>query len=49
MRGEGIFAEQMNKLFELANRKAGINKRWPELSTAHFQRPSLSPQLSLFE
>ena len=48
MRGEGIFAEQMNELFQLAKRKAGITRRWPEFSTAHFRRPSLSPQLGLF-
>jgi DNA repair photolyase len=49
MRGEGIFAEQMNELFQLARRKAGITRRWPELSTAHFRRPSNSPQLGLFD
>jgi DNA repair photolyase len=49
MRGEGIFAEQMNELFQLAKRKAGITRRWPEFSTAHFRRPSNSPQLGLFD
>ena len=48
MRGEGIFAQQMNELFQLACKKAGINKRWPELTTKHFRRPVLS-QLSLFD
>ena len=48
MRGEGIFAEQMAELFQLACKKAGINKRWPELATKHFLRPSGS-QLDLFE
>jgi DNA repair photolyase len=48
MRGEGIYAEQMADLFQLACRKAGINKRWPELTTKHFRRPGVS-QLSLFE
>jgi DNA repair photolyase len=47
MRGEGVFAEQMKELFQLAIRKAGISRRWPELSTAHFLRPDDS-QLSLF-
>jgi DNA repair photolyase len=47
MRGEGIFAEQMAELFQLACKKAGINKRWPELTTQHFRRPETS-QLSLF-
>jgi DNA repair photolyase len=48
MRGEGIFAEQMAELFRLACKKAGIDKRWPELTTKHFRRPGTS-QLSLFE
>jgi DNA repair photolyase len=48
MRGEGIFAEQMAELFQLACKKAGINKRWPELTTSHFLRVSGS-QLDLFE
>jgi DNA repair photolyase len=48
MRGEGIFAEQMAELFHLACKKAGINKRFPELSTAHFRRPGMH-QLSLFD
>ena len=48
MRGEGIFAEQMTELFQLACKKAGINKRWPELTTRHFRSPVIS-QLDLFE
>src|SRR5919108_1197318 len=48
MRGKGIFAEQMTELFQLACKKAGINKRWPELTTKHFRRPGIC-QLSLFE
>jgi DNA repair photolyase len=49
MRGQGIFAEQMNELFQLAQRKAGITRRWPELTTEHFRRPSTAPQLGLFD
>jgi DNA repair photolyase len=49
MRGEGIFAEQMQELFQLATRKAGITRRWPRLSTEHFRRLSTSPQLGLFD
>jgi DNA repair photolyase len=49
MRGDGIFAEQMRDLFELAKRKAGITRRWPELSTAHFRRPASTPQLAFFD
>jgi hypothetical protein len=48
MRGEGIFAEQIQSLFGLACRKAGIDGRGPTLSTAAFRIPS-DTQLSLFE
>ena len=48
MRGEGIFAQQMADLFQLACKKAGIDNRRPELSTEHFRRGS-TRQLSLFE
>lgn len=47
MRGEGIFAEQMAELFQLAQNKAGIRERWPKFSTNHFRQPSRD-QLSLF-
>ena len=48
MRGEGIFAEQMTELFQLACKKAGITKRWPDLTTQYFRRSGAS-QLSLFQ
>lgn len=48
MKGEGIIAEQMAELFRIACKKAGIQKRWPELTTEHFRRPSPTPQLGLF-
>lgn len=40
MTGEGIFAEQINELFRVSARRAGLNleERHP-LSTAHFRRP----------
>ncbi|HEX2244608.1 MAG TPA: PA0069 family radical SAM protein [Gammaproteobacteria bacterium] len=47
MRGEGIFAEQMAELFQLAQRKAGIRDRWPQFSLEHFRRTGVD-QLSLF-
>ncbi len=47
MRGEGIFADEMAKLFQLACKKAGIEKRWPDLTVKHFRRPGAA-QLSLF-
>jgi DNA repair photolyase len=47
MRGEGIYAEQMGKLFELARKKSGITERWPKLTTEHFRRAG-KDQLSFF-
>lgn len=40
MRGQGIFAEQLRKLFHAATRKAGIAEGRLELSTAAFRRPA---------
>lgn len=48
MRGQGIFADEMAKLFQLACKRAGINKRWPELTTRYFRRPGAT-QLGLFD
>ena len=39
MRGEGIFADQIEQMFEVARRKAGFTDRFAELSTASFRRP----------
>lgn len=39
MRGEGIFAEQISRLFHVACRKLGLPENGPELSTAAFRRP----------
>jgi len=36
--GEGIFAEQISNMFEIACRRAGMTER-PKLSTAAFRRP----------
>ena len=46
MSGEGIFAEQNSRMFEVASRRAGGLDREPELSTAFFRRPG-SVQLEL--
>jgi DNA repair photolyase len=46
MTGEGIFADQIGRLFDVASRKAGWSGREPELSTASFHRPG-SAQLEL--
>ncbi len=48
MKGEGIFAEQLEALFALACRKAGMGGRSPKLSTTAFHVPS-DTQLPLFE
>jgi DNA repair photolyase len=48
MRGEGIFADQIDQLFHVGRRKAGIADRWMGLSAAAFRRPA-GPQLQLFD
>ena len=47
MGGEGAFAEQIDALFELGKKQAGLKDRSPRLSTEAFRRPPL-PQLNLF-
>jgi DNA repair photolyase len=47
-RGEGEFADQIMKLFDVACRRAGIGCEGPDLSTAAFRRPPKG-QLSFFE
>jgi len=47
MRGEGIYAEHMATLFQLARKKSGITERWPKFTTEHFRQPG-KDQLSLF-
>jgi DNA repair photolyase len=48
MVGEGVFAEQMKTMFELARRKAGIPEDAPKLLTAAFRRPR-GPQMAFWE
>jgi DNA repair photolyase len=48
MRGEGIFADQIDQLFEVARRKAGFAERGGGLSTSAFRRPG-GAQLQMFE
>jgi len=47
MRGIGIYAEQVEDLFQVSCRKAGIDGNKIELSTDHFRKPGGS-QLDLF-
>ena len=46
MRGQGIWAEQLHQMFQIATRKHGMNQRDFKLSTEHFRRPG-GTQLSL--
>ncbi|MBM3875251.1 MAG: PA0069 family radical SAM protein [Verrucomicrobia bacterium] len=48
MSGEGIFADQINRMFHVARRRAGIHEGGPRLSTASFRAPP-GPQLELFD
>ena len=47
MRGEGVYADQVRDLFEVACRKAGFDRNKVNLSTEHFRRPG-GKQLQLF-
>jgi DNA repair photolyase len=46
MRGQGIFADQIAQMFQVACHKVGLPKDGPDLSTAAFRRP-VGPQLDL--
>jgi DNA repair photolyase len=46
MSGDGIFAEQLSRLFEVTARRLGLNREEFALSTEHFRKPG--EQLSLF-
>lgn len=49
MRGEGVYAEHLEKLFTLTCRRLGLNKggRHGEMETSNFRRPILDGQLRL--
>ncbi|HEX2854429.1 MAG TPA: PA0069 family radical SAM protein [Opitutaceae bacterium] len=47
MRGQGIFAEQIRDLFQIAARRAGLDGEHFPVSTEHFRRPG-GQQLTLF-
>jgi DNA repair photolyase len=48
MVGQGVWADQFKTIFEMAKRRYGLDKPFPELTTEHFRRPS-GPQMGLFE
>jgi len=45
--GEGIFAQQISQMFDIATRRAGLNREETPLSTANFRRPG-GVQLEMF-
>jgi DNA repair photolyase len=47
MRGEGIFAEQIKRMFQVSARRAGLNRSEIKLSSAAFRRPG-GTQLEMF-
>ena len=47
MKGEGVFADQLETLFELSARRAGLQTHYPAMSSASFCRPG-PRQLGLF-
>ena len=47
MKGEGIFADQIEQMFDVARRKAGLAERGGKLSVEAFRRPG-GAQLQLF-
>lgn len=49
MRGEGPFADQVEKMFEIACRKAGLNRRSISLSTAAFRSPGWAVRTAQLE
>lgn len=48
MRGQGIFAEQIEQLFTVTCAKLGLNRGHHELSAEHFRRPG-AQQLTFFD
>ena len=46
MKGRGIYADQVEDMFEVAKRKAGMQENMVDLSTEHFKRPG-GTQLNL--
>lgn len=47
-RGRGAFVEQIAQTFDIFTRKYGLNRDLRPLSSAHFRRPQLDGQMSLF-
>ena len=47
-RGEGVLAESIHALFAVMSRKAGLDRPFPQLSSAAFRRPGQACQLGRF-
>ncbi len=48
MRGTGEYAEQIRSMFHVSCRKHGLDRPFPALSTAAFQKPAMNGQMPLF-
>jgi DNA repair photolyase len=48
MRGEGLYADQIRATFETFKKRYGLDRSYPELSTAAFRKPGVAEQLGLF-
>jgi DNA repair photolyase len=48
MRGQGIWADQVHQVFEVAARRFGLDAPHPTLSTGHFRVPGSVEQVELF-
>ncbi len=44
-RGKGVFADQVESIFDITCRKLGLNERSLDLSTEHFRRPTAQQTL----
>jgi DNA repair photolyase len=49
MRGQGIFAEQLQRLFDVSRRKYSLNQGRVELTTEFFRDPRERKQYTFFE
>lgn len=47
LKGEGVWAQQIEQLFKISLRRAGMLHRRPSVSAASFRRPQLGGQLEL--
>jgi DNA repair photolyase len=47
LKGEGVWAGQVEQLFKVSLKRAGLLHRRPQVSTAHFRRPQSGGQMEL--